>query len=66
MAQKKEDNMSYDEFINYAVETLIDGVITGGFGELRTRFKHRVMNVLFNIQSNGGFRDQDKAWGEKK
>jgi hypothetical protein len=39
--------MTYDEFLEWAVQTLLDGLITGGFSELKKRFKYSVMNVLY-------------------
>jgi hypothetical protein len=59
MTKTKTSEWTYDEFCEWAMEVLIDAVITGGFKELRSVFKYRIMAVLHNVYTNGGWRPKE-------
>lgn len=58
MSLKEEDKMTRGEFEQWAVQTLADAVIKGGFQELRMTFVYEVWQWAHRHYLSGGFKEE--------
>jgi hypothetical protein len=52
--EKKTSDMSYDDFVQYMVQQIADGIITKGFSSIRSNV-NQMITIKAQIDREGGF-----------